>query len=1310
MLRTFSRRRRWWLAVVQVVLLLVTFAMPAAAASDPAPVSGTQLLQILKTYGIIKGDEQGNLNLDKPIKRAEIITIMVRAMGGEQDAALYKGWSKFNDAKGHWAEGYITYATVKGLVKGDGADTVRPDDPINYGEALTLILRLVGKEPVSGDWPLNIILSAVELGLLPSGVTAANIRETAIRGTIFQSLGTAITSLNATTGKTFLQTYVDSIPPGLELASLPSTTKEETIQISGQARDAVAVSVNGVPATLSSQFFSVDLKLSYGDRNITVEAVDLAGNRTQRQVQITRDYPLARIEVTGPDKVMINDTATFTVAGFDEKGASVPVSGLSGAVVGDIGTFTAATGLFKANRATGSGSITFRAGTVSKKIDVQVVGPSSKATGLRIVPVNNGRTVPVSKPMSIQVQVVDATNQAIADDNGREVTLMASGTGLTVTPSKTKTIDGVASFTVSGTTAGTITLSAASLNLTGSAQIATFGTATRIVLVAAAPSLVVGGTPSYTRIHAELRDDNNTLVANSSGSDITMSLSQSGAQGSLVSPAVTIRRGNSTSTATGDDGQFNVSTDTGQTVISASITSSHPYTVDPLTLSISRPSVGSGSRLQVLNVNSGLAPNAEGTVLLRVTDGVGNPITTGNYAFRIKVDTSNNETKTNGLPDGVSLKLGSTAYIPVDTGASPTGNYVIGRTINGQALLKVRYNKSGVVTLTPVQVSYTSTTYSDDGSSGPGQDSYSLTPILDRVLYTGSVAGLKIAVDSAIGNDQSAGVVSASTSNYFTVRGTVLDATGGRIPGSATPITLAPVGTATYTTPPSFPNDTVNAQDGTAEFRVYAKASVGCDTYKITAAGGISSGNLQLCVRNAVPADPKIITIRGTSGINNRVQTTDGNMEIELSWKTTGTDTWVSAIVYRGGTAFYTSSAVDMSGAAPRILVPRNVLTGGPSQYQVSLKNGAGESNRSTLSDTVTVDYESSNVSFTGAKYDSGDATATGHKLFVFGYNMATGDRIDPSKLVLKDPSTGVSLDLQGATWTIQSNSQFMVDLSTAPVKKTALESNQFSGVDVTLESLAGWYYQSNGSSAQAVTPKPVTPLGDITAISFDVVNNQLLITGQGFTTGSVDISRLRITQGANSLVLDSTNVASSTRQSDTSLVVVLTAAGANTLKDATKFNGSDVLTASLGWLTDGSYQSRAISAIPLTAKVTVTTITYIKRVGGATPAAAQLVILGSGFFSGGDVTKKGSIDLSKLFIKDLNLNQQQVLTGPGAAWDIKSDGEIRITIDGTSAQVFEDTYSGSGIYVVGQTGWFKDFQQRSAGDIPERYFRLTIN
>lgn len=100
----------------------------------------TPEVDYLVSIGLLKGDDDGNLNLYDTVTRAEFVAMLARL--GNWDIADNK--SEFSDVNQHWAKNYIIRAANKGLLNGYGDGTFRPDDSITMNQAFLIMLRLLG--------------------------------------------------------------------------------------------------------------------------------------------------------------------------------------------------------------------------------------------------------------------------------------------------------------------------------------------------------------------------------------------------------------------------------------------------------------------------------------------------------------------------------------------------------------------------------------------------------------------------------------------------------------------------------------------------------------------------------------------------------------------------------------------------------------------------------------------------------------------------------------------------------------------------------------------------------------------------------------------------------------------------------------------------------------------------------------------------------------------------------------------------------------------------------------------------------------
>lgn len=146
--------------------------VPQVMAAVPADVSGTRYeepVQILSALNIMVGDENGEFRLDDTIIRSEVAKMAVHTMGLEDAADASKGQTKFDDvSKDHWANGYINLAVEQGIIVGDGDGNFRPNSPITYAEAMTIMVRATGyavPAEQNGGYPQGYVKTGNSNGL-----------------------------------------------------------------------------------------------------------------------------------------------------------------------------------------------------------------------------------------------------------------------------------------------------------------------------------------------------------------------------------------------------------------------------------------------------------------------------------------------------------------------------------------------------------------------------------------------------------------------------------------------------------------------------------------------------------------------------------------------------------------------------------------------------------------------------------------------------------------------------------------------------------------------------------------------------------------------------------------------------------------------------------------------------------------------------------------------------------------------------------------------------------------------------------------
>ena len=167
-----------------------------AVAPDIKDTKYAEAAEILGALGIMVGDaETGNFRPNDSILRSEMAKVSVYSVGLEEVAKSATHPTRFPDVvSNHWANGPINVADQQAMVIGDDVGTFRPDDPVLFQEAVTIMVRALGYEPRAktiGGYPTGYMVIASENQML-KGITATA-AEPATRGDIAQLVFNSLT-------------------------------------------------------------------------------------------------------------------------------------------------------------------------------------------------------------------------------------------------------------------------------------------------------------------------------------------------------------------------------------------------------------------------------------------------------------------------------------------------------------------------------------------------------------------------------------------------------------------------------------------------------------------------------------------------------------------------------------------------------------------------------------------------------------------------------------------------------------------------------------------------------------------------------------------------------------------------------------------------------------------------------------------------------------------------------------------------------------------------------------------------------------
>jgi len=1275
------------LSVLLLLAVAAFAALPAATAwAAPEALTEAEAVAVLQGYRVVYGDQNGDLQLNSPLTRAQAAAIFVRAMGAAQLTSNVAGPVPFSDIEGHWAQREITLAARLALLRGDDTGRFRPDDLLTGAELLTVLLRMLEREPVVPWTPEAVYQQAAQVGIAPAGMipTAPVLRRQA-----FWALATALTSVPVGSDPNLAARYLDSLPPQLQLDPVATSVATSSVRVSGTAQGAVRVLVAGQEAEfdISTRRFSHSVELEVGLNQIAVEAIDAAGNRTSQTLTVARQGEISRITIDGPKTLATNTAAALTVKATDRSGNPVPLYEAEATVTGVDATFEPSTATLSIGAETGKGTLTLNAGSARATFSFTVVTPSAKGRALAIDAVNKSQPLAVDQAYTVTVRVVDENGKTVTDDYGRAISLVSAGTaGITLTPDKPVTEKGIATFTVVGTSIGYATLTATTAGLEAGTLDVDVLTGTRVILLPSVKSLSPDGT-STVLIKAQLQDGSGRRMVNNTTSDIRVRLTAGGTDATLSNTLLVIPRGKSDTGSSG--ATLTAGIIPGTVTITGEFESDHDYAVQALRFPVTSPLAGSRFRLTASPATQ--SPGQAVTINLEVVDGNGRLVKDGAYAFRLKVTSSNNEALYRGLPQGVSLTFANSPYYPVDDGVAdghPDKDpySVIGRTHEGKATFTLRYFRSGVITVEVLPLAATEEAYNPVGGPGAAADSTFLWGEPLAVTFRGSADRIVLSVDSELGEDQVAGALGGAGTMKLTAR--VVDADGTPVPGYNELVTLkrATGGDGVTSVLGLFER---KAENGEVTFTIAAQDKAGVDRYYVEARGLGTSEPVVVAVRKHKAETPVVVAIRGVSDSDpaatpGYVGPEADYMEVQLA--RVGTDDappyWVLAEVYRSGrsTPLYTQ-VINLNQEIPVIRVPRENLTPGTATYHVAIDNGYSKSAKSTTLDSIAqvlVADKNSRYALRSASFDA----ATG-RLILSTTGLSSQGTFDPARLTLVLGARRLPLD--EAEVVSVGSTRVILDLGDLAAELDPAE--WYGQVQLTAESR--WYVDKSGSGvAGAVDGVSVTPMATLFSAQLDPVGKRLYLSGAGLTQGSISWNLVKLNGGGASVALrpqyDKVTVLT-----DTEAIITLSAA---TLKSMLELAGPEVyLTAEQGWIRTGSGTALARGAAltgpdrPVTLRILATAAVY-------NPATDELTLKGSGF-------------------KGMTLNPAllRFQTGPGAqAPDITAtapttateDGSIVIQLAPVEAERLE-YYTGNNVYINTAEGWLTDPAGWPAAPLP---------
>lgn len=151
------------------ILLIIASISCIYANVFAANTEAADMLSTLTEYGIMVGDENGDLSLYNQITRAEMAAMIYRISGQPVQSNDTEDIIGFSDVPDDfWAAPYIKVLCSKKIINGFGDGTFKPNDFVTYEEVAAMVVRALGYTFFAnnlGGYPEGYVTVCMDLDL-----------------------------------------------------------------------------------------------------------------------------------------------------------------------------------------------------------------------------------------------------------------------------------------------------------------------------------------------------------------------------------------------------------------------------------------------------------------------------------------------------------------------------------------------------------------------------------------------------------------------------------------------------------------------------------------------------------------------------------------------------------------------------------------------------------------------------------------------------------------------------------------------------------------------------------------------------------------------------------------------------------------------------------------------------------------------------------------------------------------------------------------------------------------------------------------
>ena len=302
------------------ILLLYPVGAGAAVKSSFADIADPETaaaVEALRVMGVLDGYSDGLFHPENTLNRAQFCKMVILATRTEKELGRYAVVTVFPDVKpSHWAASYINLAARgQNIIKGYSDGMFHPERPVTLGQAVTILLRLLGykDEDVGGVWPDGYMAVAESTGLSDGvGADASAALERGRAAILFANLLRAETA----SGAAFYSLSDETTLTSFDAAAGTLVTTDKTYDMEAPRSSMGLVGARG-QAVLKDGKALTFLPVAAGKSASATGAVIVQANRSTRGfAAITGDRTDYRIYKNGAEAsagdLRVGDVATYS--------------------------------------------------------------------------------------------------------------------------------------------------------------------------------------------------------------------------------------------------------------------------------------------------------------------------------------------------------------------------------------------------------------------------------------------------------------------------------------------------------------------------------------------------------------------------------------------------------------------------------------------------------------------------------------------------------------------------------------------------------------------------------------------------------------------------------------------------------------------------------------------------------------------------------------------------------------------------------------------------------------------------------------